>query len=424
MSKERLLTDDILQEIADQLEIANKKREDKDYTLYGFQLFDSESAPSSKVVYIEDAVGMEPAFMDYTNGRFDYGSWKDAFFMPRPCMVGFDGEVKYYLNPNDYTKKAAGGNSDISDPTYSGNAMMEWGQNGKKIWYKIDGNKFYICDKKLDDGFHDWSFINCDGDEVDHFYTAIYNGSKDTNNVMRSLSGQAVSKSLNTSQELTAIGLNNQNSKNEWYSDVFADRVLINILLVLIGKSTNTQTVFGKGIESGSDTAFNAYVTGALNDKGLFFGYNDSTHAVKVFGMENWWALQWRRTAGLVIANGTVKYKLTMSTDDGTTVSAYNTDGTGYIDSGVDFTDQTSGQYITKMKTTALGAWVPEILGGSSTTHLCDACWFNTGATTYALFGGNSYDGARCGAFSCGLSAAASNAHWDRGCALSLKPLA
>ena len=421
MTRQLLATRDTGKKIVDQLKIMNAK-DGAGYILYGFQLLENESNPSSKVVYLEDAIGMEPAYMDYANGKFEYGSWEDAFFMPRPCMVGFDGRVDFYLDPNDYTKQIDGSPSHINDPTYQGNAMMEWGRDGLKIWYKIDGDKFYICSHKIDSDFHDWSFINCDNEEVDHFYTAIYNGSKDTNNVMRSISGQYLSKSLSTSQELTAIGLNNKHSKNEWYSDVFADRVLINILLVLIGKSTDTQSVFGKGVESGGEEALNAHVTGSLNDKGLFFGYNDSTHAVKVFGMENWWSLQFRRTAGLVMVNRIPKYKLTYGNADGSSAIAYNTDGSGYIASGVDFTDVANG-YITKMEARGDGAWVPKTLGGSSSTHFCDYCYLNDG-TRYALFGGLSDNGARCGAFCCSLNSAASLAYWSSGCALSLKPLA
>ncbi|MBO6208528.1 MAG: hypothetical protein J6O73_16595, partial [Lachnospiraceae bacterium] len=55
--------------------------------IYAFHIDGAEDDPDSKVTYLKDAIGMRPAKMDYTNGVFDYGSWKDAFFMPRPCMV-------------------------------------------------------------------------------------------------------------------------------------------------------------------------------------------------------------------------------------------------------------------------------------------------------------------------------------------------
>lgn len=97
------------------------------HTVYAFHIDGSESDPEDAVTYMEDAVGMTPAYMDYANSKFNYGSWAGAFFMPQPCMVLQSGVVDYYLDPDDYTKKADGTASDIADTTYEGNAMIEWG---------------------------------------------------------------------------------------------------------------------------------------------------------------------------------------------------------------------------------------------------------------------------------------------------------
>ena len=94
--------------------------------VYGMRILRDESVPSAKVVYLEDNTEFNPAYMDFTNGTFNYGSWENAFFMPRPCMLKYDGTVDYYLDPNDYTKKEDGTASDIEDVSYQGNAMMEW----------------------------------------------------------------------------------------------------------------------------------------------------------------------------------------------------------------------------------------------------------------------------------------------------------
>ena len=37
---------------------------------------------------------------------FDYGDWNEPFFIPKPCMLKSDGTVDYYLDENDYSKKA------------------------------------------------------------------------------------------------------------------------------------------------------------------------------------------------------------------------------------------------------------------------------------------------------------------------------
>jgi len=91
-------------------------------TIYGWHVNPDISNSSNAVTYLKDAIGMTPASMGSTT--FDYGSWENAFFMPKPCMLKSNGKVDYYLDPNDYTKKLNGTASDISNPNYDGNAMM------------------------------------------------------------------------------------------------------------------------------------------------------------------------------------------------------------------------------------------------------------------------------------------------------------
>ena len=407
----------------------------KNGIVYGFHIDGSVSDPSDKVTYLRDAIGKTPAYMDYNEGLFNYGSWENAFFMPRPCMVERSGNVAYYLNPNDYTKKADGTASDVADTSYGGNAMMEWGRNGKKIWMKIEPDSgdtnscnVYIADHRVDATYHDWSFHNCNGVSVDHFYTPIYNGSAvsdGTNNVLRSLSGQYISHTQNASTEITMAGRNNAGSAEIWGTEVYADIVLINMLLTLIGKSTNTQGVFGRGLDDGGENAMKAYVTGALNDKGLFFGYNDGSHGVKVFGMENWWACQWRRYRGHIMVDGVQKVKLTYGTEDGSTAAGYNLTGDNYISVGATPTG-TSGQYCDKYEFSPNGAFPKDADNTKATasTHYCDGLWFNNSGTRVPCRGGASSTRSHVGAWFVALDSVASVAGWDVGAALSCKPLA
>lgn len=403
-------------------------------TVYGFFINGNESDPSAAVSYTDDAIGMTPAYMDFTNGVFNYGSWEDAFFMPRPCMLKSDGTVDYYLNPNDYSKKMDGTASDIANTSYDGNAMMEWGRNGKRIWMKITPSgdksaKIQIADKQVDDGFNDYCFHNCNGAAADHFYTPIYNGSV-ISSKMRSLSGQQVSKSLQGTAEITAAKANNPSTSELWNIECFADRTLINALLILISKSLDTQGKFGQGASSGGSEAINdTFRTGVHNAKGLFYGTNSGAvssnsfgNCVKVFGMENYYGFQWRRTNGLILRSGAAKYKMTYGTEDGSAVTGYNTTGVDYKDAGTGITG-TSGGYISEMKYTA-DTMVPEVVSGSSSTYFCDGCWFNNSDNRFALCGGSSNNGALVGAFSVALGNGVSSAGWALGAALSCKPLA
>lgn len=229
-------------------------------TCYAFHIDGNESDPSTKVTYLEGATGLIPAYMDYTNDTFNYGSWKNAFFMPKPCMVKYDGTVDYYLDPNDYAKKIDGSASDVADTSYDGNAMMEF----PHIWMKIvpdDGDPtsatFYIADTQLDEDYHDYSNHNSLGVSVDHFYTPIYNGAV-VDGKMRSISGLQVSNKTTREQEITYAKANNPGTAEMWNIECYADRLLINVLLILMGGSTDTQTVFGQGLNSGGSEAISA----------------------------------------------------------------------------------------------------------------------------------------------------------------------
>jgi len=365
-------------------------------TIYGFHLNGNETDPYDKITYLKDAIGMTPAHMDFANDTFDYGSWENAFFMPRPCMVKNDGTVDYYLDPNDYSKKLDGTASDVSNTSYGGNAMMEWGRDGKKIWYKIipEGTDrssayVYIADYQVDADYQAYSFINKNDTYKDHFYTPCYFGSiinDGTNDVLRSLSGQSGSircKNKDTSTERTMA----QRNGASWDLECYADIILINLLLILIGKSTNTQAVFGEGLHtSGTDAINDAFTSGQHDTKGLFYGTNSGTantytNAIKVFGMENWYGYMWRRFNGLINDNGTVKYKLTAGTMDGSTASDYvvsttSADYNGYLTGST--LPSASGTYIQKMAFDTK-QFTPKTAVGTYQTDFCDGLWTNNG---------------------------------------------
>ena len=396
--------------------------------IYGFKIAKSDSAPGSRVttpIAGCDNENFSSAYMNFSTGVFNYGDWEDAFFMPRPCMLKSNGTVDYYLDPDDYTKKEDGvTDSDVANTSYDGNAMMEF---PKVYLYTYEDSNYeyhYISNTKVDSNYKCYAHLDQTGKEISYCYMPIYNGSL-ISNKLRSLSGQALMKSQTAANEITYAQANG----SLWYTELLCDRLLVNELLTLIGMSTNTQAVFGEGAHtSGTEAINNTFVTGVHNTKGLFFGTNTGTvgsssfnNCVKVFGMENWWGLQWRRIGGWINASGTQKIKLTYSTADGSTVSGYNTDGSGYVTVASATPAGTSGGYISACKTVGYGR-IPYQASGSETTYECDGLWFNNSQVDYALVGGASHDGAKVGAFFSSLSLLASHADWALGAALSCKP--
>ena len=430
-------------------------------TIYTFHIDPDEADSYDSVTYHDDATGMAPASMGATT--FNYGSW--AAFINRickPCMLKFDGTVDYYLDPNDYSKKLDGTASDVADLSYPGNAMVEF----SLLWWKSWGDGWVsISDYQVDATYKCWSNLDADGNIIPYFYLPIYNGCI-YDGKMRSISGiqlkswsttaysssatYAVGDEVNHNsrmwkcitavetpedfdvtkweqfpfnanttgeEEITYATANNTTTKVEWYTDVWCDRVLINALLVLIGKCIDTQGTFGRGIDSGGQTAKETYVTGSLNDKGLFYGdINGGSTASKIFGMENWLGCEWRRTAGLIGgADNTYLYKMTQSTIDGSTAEGYNTTGTGYLTASG---RPASHDWLRKLQFGNFG-FLPLEVGSYSTQYYKDHYWTGTG---YAIVGGRSYGGSDCGAFCVGLDFAVGDRYWIVGAAPSCKP--
>ena len=389
--------------------------------LFGYDLFLTNSNPAARVSYPSDVdnAGFTPAAMNFSTGVFNYGGWPSApgeKFMPRPCMLTYAGVVDHYLNPNDYTKKTDGTASSVTSTAFGGNAMMEW----PKIWVKrwTEGNvyKFRCCDIQMDEDYECWCNYDRNNNEIDHFYTPIYFGSN-VSNRMRSISGQANSVSTTADTEITLAKANGA----DWYTEVLADRLLIQDLLVMMGKTTECQTAFGHGRCKSNNTS--AIGQGTMNTKGLFWGSTNQTDGVKVFGMENWWGNLWRRTAGWIVVNGIQKVKITRNTKDGSTVTDYNTTGNGYISISGATPTGTSGGYISGMKTEKFGR-IPYQASGSASTYEADGLWFNNSGTFYAFVGGNWNYGLVVGPFCALLYITASHSSSNLGAALSCKPLA
>lgn len=186
-------------------------RQDVDYLKkqrhehYGLKIDKANSDTSARITYLYDAVGFTPAHMDYTNGKFEYGSWKNAFFVKNnyPVMLKNDGSEDYRLDPDDHTKKLDGTASDISDLTYAGNAFSCFDCH---IWMKFyeDENYQYIevSNYKLDDDFNDYPYVRGDGTIADKIYYPMFPGYVDSNSKLRSMSGVKASSSTTTAQEV------------------------------------------------------------------------------------------------------------------------------------------------------------------------------------------------------------------------------
>jgi len=389
--------------------------------VYEFIINPNDSNPATRVKYQGENENYKSAYMDYTTRQFNYGDWAKAFFMSlfKPCMLNPDGSVKYYLDENDYSLQADGVTpSEISDTTQTANAMVEIGQ----IWIKEEelsggGMRVCIANEQIDDSYDCYTHQKKDGSYCDYVYRSIYDGCNISNKI-RSLSGQAICKTVAGDTQITYAKANGTG----WNVDEYSMRRLINYLLILIGKSTDTQTVFGNGRYSGGSSNNNNQLnTGTLDKMGMFYGDNDNG-AVKVFHIENWWGNIWKITNGCIQKNGKMLYKMCEGTSDGSTVEEYNSTGDGYIDSGVTNSGTITEQYIKSMKLVPHIGLVPQNdSGGSSATYFCDGWWSNSTVVGFARFGCYPDYGLLVGAFAFAVHIAVSHSVWGFGVSLSYK---
>lgn len=392
--------------------------------VFTFKELMSESSPAHRIVYADDCANFTPAKMDFTSDVFDWGSWKNNPLVSldyiRPCMLYNDdagadlkGKVAYYLDPNDHTKKYGTGEaSDVANPDFPGNAMVQVRRVFKKV--VVDGNTIIksFSNEKLDDDYECFSCKKADGTYADFFYVPMFPGSF-INNKVRSLSGQTVMQSKTAAQEIAGATANGAG----WYTEVLADNQYFEDLFKLLFGTTNGQSALGEGVSTGDSGALKT--TGTTVSKGMMYGASTTNVAVKFCYMEHWWAHQWRRFGGLIFKNGVRWVKLTASTVDGSTAEGYNIDGTGYIQLDVPVPSGTSGGYISKVQQAGKYGCFPTVMSGSESTYLCDGCWFNNGIVSYPFRGGDAAAGRICGPFALASAHPATNASWNVSAALS-----
>jgi len=377
---------------------------------YGYRINKNDSNPETRVAYLYDAVGQTPAHMDYTRGIFNYGGWGNKWFVTenKPLMLRSDGTVDYYLDPDDYTKKANGTASDVANTSYDGNAMAQFPLCWVKRWEDSNYEYEVVSDVQWDSDYKAYAHTRADGTIADYFYWSMFGGSGSSSKI-RSLSEQTLSYGLTAAQEIAACQANGA----KWYTHTWSQRELIRTLLILMGKSTDTQSVFGNGNCRSAMDATGMLTTGTLKDKGQFFGYSSNNQQVKVFHIEKFWGDQWDRMAGVINNSGAIYVKMT---PEG---SGYRvTDVTGYTNSGATLTG-TSGGYISAATCSELGI-IPTKVSGSGGAYYCDGSWFNNSQLDYLIAGASAHNATSLGgAFTFSVSNAPSYAGWDVGCGLS-----
>ena len=383
-------------EIATLREITNCK-------LYGFKIDKQDINPDTRVTYLYDAIGMTPAYMDFTNGSFNYGSWADIWFVKnnRPVALKFDGTVDYELSHTDFTKKIDGTASDVEDVNYAGNFMSEMPLVYVKRWEDSRYNYIVFSETKPNDDYLAQAHTNANGTVNPYIYLPMFKGWKDSNNKLRSIMGTYPTENTTGTNEVTYAG----NCGTGWQLWDKAKIDLIMDLIVLITKSTNCRAKIGNGdcqTYNASDTTNYGKMKSGYETNGTtrstnaqFYGSegtevtNYGEHHMIAFYIEDLWGNSWDRCLGFNLINNVYKVKM---------VAPYTLDSDSSYETLTVSPPSTEGWLKNVSSANAYGD-VPTEVGASNTTGFANYFYKNASSSRLSLFGGSCNAGLKVGRY-------------------------
>ena len=213
--------------------------------IYGIEIDESNSNPNTRVTYTDDAVGFTPA--SGNDGNFQWGSWENIVkeeFQIKPCVLNNPTmDVNYYLDYNNYTKKATGEPSVLTGT--DGDVMTEF---GIPIYYK-------------------WVIVG---------------------------STQKIQVSIKHFEGAVKYAFEVEQGYNQF---PYYPLLIAQIFNPLLFKSTNSQDALGRGYV---DDNTNYASTGGTNTKGFMYGETTGKQQIKFLGIEDYWGNKYQWIDGLV----------------------------------------------------------------------------------------------------------------------------
>lgn len=261
------------------------------YKVLGVAIDETNPNPETAVTYTDDAVGMIPASQEFMD-----------FFAVKPCVFK-NGQVQYYLNPNDYTKKEDGSNADITTGN-DGDVMVEIPRLGYNFNRVGDVLSVQLTNNPNNPDF--CYLAHSRGDVVkDKLYVGAYLGCESAGK-LRSLSG----KSVTGNKKIDAFRAIAQANGKGYDQMAFYPLTLLQCMYLIMYKNLDSQTALGKGYVG--DNKVNAR-TGGSNLNGLNYGETTGRVQNKLFGIEDFWGNLNCIIDGVVTSSG---YDILTSTEN------------------------------------------------------------------------------------------------------------
>lgn len=324
--------------------------------------------PAEAVTYIEDTEGMSGVYWDGTT-LSNKEAWSKVFPFNeiRPCVMK-DGVVKYYLNPDDFTKKADGTDADIYGG--DGDVMIEF----PKIYWKGESvdtahNRYYLSKEKEDASYVAYAHT-FGGKEYNKLYVSAYMLSESGTKLV-SVSGASPAQKTATD---IRNGIKANFAKYEPYS--FHTNTLIKMLYTMWFKDRDSQSALGMGYFNSSGIPLSS---GLMNKMGMTCnGGTDMGNSVKLFGLEHMWGNGRLFLDGIRVKSD--KYMYLFDT------SKANPDNVNEYIKTLWVTTQVSG-YIYKMQTFSMYPMLGSSTSlGAKNKHWCDDATYGGSMGTTDVF--------------------------------------
>jgi hypothetical protein len=228
-----------------------------------------------------------------------------------------------------------------------------------------------------------------DGVTRDKIYMSAFEGNV-ASSTLRSISGVKPSTSTNVAGTIVNFRTYAQARGTGWQIQTYRATQAIQALYLVEYADFDTQTTIGRGyVDAASGSANESINTGATislgNASGSASGGTDGLRAISYRGIENFWGNIRKWVDGLNIEGNNKAYIANESFASDTFTSPYVLEGT---------LSSTNG-FVTNI---LFPEFLATAVGGSSTSHLHDEYFQNTG-NRVANFGGDWFSGSSTGAF-------------------------
>ena len=281
--------------------------------IYGFHQNFSDTNPDTCITYISgtENANYSPMMTNEGEGTATAGSWTTFLtdvLKNKPAMVKTDGELDYWLDPTDYTKKLDGTTpSDVANTSYSGAGAFAWiDKFYMKEVYAANGDSrdvYFAFGNKPDNNYYPVGFVDGDNNELEGMWIPLFYPIASNYKI---LGNATLSDNLTTAQEKSKMDSISNRAR------FFAGEALniIRDLQFMLFKSTDIKKKAGYGNCDG------IYNTGSKNNAIIsngnvvgFKGTGDKLSANKQFHSIVLGTYElWLRDPYLLLVNGDLKY--------------------------------------------------------------------------------------------------------------------